>query len=200
MIKLIPLIIFPLSFFLIFLGVKNLTGNFPLDKDNIDQNDKAEITSSNQDIEEIELKTATNKESKPINVDKNIINTEEIEKKPVNAEKKNIEKKLSAKTEKIPSSSNVSKKATNNISVTKEKKDIYLIQFGAFSKKKNAEDLKNSVMEKISTKFPGFIINLDFDEQKKLYKLISQTNDIGNAKKVCDFLKKIKISCLFKKQ
>lgn len=198
MIKLIPLIIFPLSFFLIFLGVKNLTGNFSLDKDNIDQNDKAEITLHNQDIEEIELKTATYKEH--TNVEKKIINTEEIEEKSVNTEKKNIEKKLSAKTEKIPSSSNVSKKSTNNISVTKEKTDIYLIQLGAFSKKKNAEDLKNSVMEKISTKFPGFLINLDFDEQKKLYKLISQTNDIGNAKKVCDFLKKIKTSCLFKKQ
>ncbi len=198
MIKLIPLIIFPLSFFLIFLGVKNLTGNFSLDKDNIDQNDKAEITLHNQDIEEIELKTATYKEH--TNVEKKIINTEEIEEKSVNTEKKNIEKKLSAKTGKIPSSSNVSKKSTNNISVTKEKTDIYLIQLGAFSKKKNAEDLKNSVMEKISTKFPGFLINLDFDEQKKLYKLISQTNDIGNAKKVCDFLKKMKTSCLFKKQ
>ena len=55
-------------------------------------------------------------------------------------------------------------------------------------------------LQVISTKFPGFLINLDFDEQKKLYKLISQTNDIGNAKKVCDFLKKIKTSCLFKKQ
>ena len=37
-------------------------------------------------------------------------------------------------------------------------------------------------------------------KKKKLYKLISQTNDLDNAKKVCNFLKEIKISCLLKKQ
>ena len=54
MIKLIPLIIFPLSFFLIFLGVKNLTGNFPFDKENIDQNENEEIVKLNKDAEKIE--------------------------------------------------------------------------------------------------------------------------------------------------
>ena len=38
-------------------------------------------------------------------------------------------------------------------------------------------------MKKINTKFPDFFVNIDFDEKKKLYKLISQTNDIDNAKK-----------------
>ena len=47
---------FPLSFFLIFLGVKNLTDNFPLDKEKITQNDKEEIINNNQDSEEIEKK------------------------------------------------------------------------------------------------------------------------------------------------
>ena len=37
--------------------------------------------------------------------------------------------------------------------------------------------LINSIVEKLDPKFPGFLINLDFDEKKKLYKLISQTND-----------------------
>ena len=62
MIKLIPLIIFPLSFFLIFLGVKNLTGNFPLEKDKITQNDK----------EEIERKTLTKAEQNYVDVDENL--------------------------------------------------------------------------------------------------------------------------------
>ena len=55
-------------------------------------------------------------------------------------------------------------------------------------------------MKKIDTKFPDFLVNVNFDEKKKLYKLISQTNDVNSARKVCNFLKEIKISCLFKKQ
>ena len=69
-----------------------------------------------------------------------------------------------------------------------------------FSKKKNANDLKNSLVKKLNPKFPDFSINVDFDEKRKLYKLISQTNDIEKAKKVCSFSKEVKINCLFKKQ
>ena len=202
MIKLIPIIIFPLSFFLIFLGVRNLTDNFPLDKEKFTQNDKEEIINNNQDSEEIERKIVTEAEQNFIDVDENLTNTEEIEKRsPAKLkEKESIEKnKPLVKSEKIESSSKKSQKKTINIPIAKEK-NIYLIQFGAFSKKKNAEDFKNSIVEKLGPKFPGFLINLDFDEKKKLYKLISQTNDINKAKKICSFSKKMKINCLFKKQ
>jgi len=200
-IKLIPLIIFPLSFFLIFLGVRNLTDNFPLDKEKFIKNNKEEIINNSQDSEEIETKIVTEAEQNLIDVDENLTNTEEIEKRSSVKlkEKKSIEKnKPLVTSEKIESSSKKSQKKTINIPIAKEK-NIYLIQFGAFSKKKNAEDLKKSVMKKINTKFPNFLINVNFDEKKKLYKLISQTNDIDNAKKVCNFFKEIKISCLFKK-
>ena len=192
MIKLIPIIIFPLSFFLIFLGVRNLTDNFLLDKEKFTQNDKEKIINNNQDSEEIERKIVTEAEQNFIDVDENLTNTEEIEKRsPAKLkEKESIEKnKPLVKSEKIESSSKKSQKKTINIPIAKEK-NIYLIQFGAFSKKKNAEDLKKSVMKQINTKFPNFLINVNFDEKKKLYKLISQTNDIDNAKKVCNFLKK----------
>ena len=91
---------------------------------------------------------------------------------------------------------------TSNVENTKEKKENYnyIIQFGAFSKKKNANELKNSLIKKLNSKFPDFSINVDFDEKRKLYKLISQTNDIEKAKKVCSFSKELKINCLFKKQ
>ena len=202
MIKLIPIIIFPLSFFLIFLGVRNLTDNFPLDKEKFTQNDKEKIINNNQDSEEIERKIVTEAEQNFIDVDENLTNTEEIEKRsPAKLkEKESIEKnKPLVKSETIESSSKKSQKKTINIPIAKEK-NIYLIQFGAFSKKKNAEDFKNSIIEKLGPKFPGFLINLDFDEKKKLYKLISQTNDINKAKKVCGYSKKMKINCLFKKQ
>ena len=202
MIKLIPIIIFPLSFFLIFLGVRNLTDNFPLDKEKFTQNDKEKIINNNQDSEEIERKIVTDAQQNFIDVDENLTNTEEIEKSSLVKlkEKESIEKnKPLVKSEKLESSSKKSQKKAINLPIAKEK-NIYLIQFGAFSKKKNAEDLKNSIVEKLSPKFPGFLINLDFDEKKKLYKLISQTNDINKAKKVCGYSKKMKINCLFKKQ
>ena len=84
MIKLIPLIIFPLSFFLIFLGVKNLTGNFPLEKDKITQNDKEEMIKYNQNSEDVEKKIVKEKEQNFVDVDENLKNTKEIEKQFAN--------------------------------------------------------------------------------------------------------------------
>ena len=202
MIKLIPLIIFPLSFFLIFLGVKNLTVNFPLEKEKITQNDKKEMIKYNQNSEDVEKKIVKEKEQNFVDVDENLKNTKEIEKHLANEvkEKESENSGSLEKSEQIESNSKKSKKTNINIPITEEKKDIYFIQFGAFSKKKNAEDMKSSVMKKIDTKFPDFFVNIDFDKKKKLYKLISHTNDVDNAKKVCNFLKEIKVSCLLKKQ
>tara|TARA_A100001011_G_scaffold399987_1_gene511528 strand:+ start:4554 stop:5183 length:630 start_codon:yes stop_codon:yes gene_type:complete len=208
-IKLIPLIIFPLSFFLIFLGVKNLTGNFPFDKENIDQNENEEIVKLNKDAEKIEEKITTeleqnntNNEETSIDADKNLVQIDIKETKIIEVENANEsfkKNKPQVKSEKLTNDSKTSQKTTSNIKVVEEINN-YLIQFGAFSKKQNAEDLKNSIIQKIHTKFSDFQINLDFDEKKKLYKLISRTNNYNEAKKVCSFSKEIKINCIFKKQ
>ena len=110
MIKLIPLIIFPLSFFLIFLGVKNLTVNFPSNKENIDQNNKEQTVKPNRDSEKIEKKIAVeleknliNNEQLSINVDENLQRTDEKERKIIEVEnaKEGFEKtKLQVKPEK----------------------------------------------------------------------------------------------------
>ena len=71
MIKLIPLIIFPLSFFLIFLGVIILTVNFPLEKEKITQNDKKEMIKYNQNSEDVEKKIVKEKEQNFVDVDEN---------------------------------------------------------------------------------------------------------------------------------
>ena len=143
----------------------------------------------NQNSEDIEKKIVKETEQNFVDVDENLTNTKEIEKQSTNEvkEKESENNGPLEKSNQIESNSKKSKKTNINIPITEEKKDIYFIQFGAFSKKKNAEDLKSSVMKKINTKFPDFFVNIDFDEKKKLYKLISQTNDIDNAKKVCGF-------------
>ena len=202
MIKLIPLIIFPLSFFLIFLGVKNLTGNFPSDNEKITHNDKEEIIKYNQNPEDIEKKIVKETEQNFVDVNENLTKTKEIEKQSTNEvkEKESENNGPLEKSNQIESNSKKSKKTNINIPIIEEKKDIYFIQFGAFSKKKNAEDLKSSVMKKINAKFPDFFVNIDFDEKKKLFKLISPTNDVDYARKICKFLTETKTSCLFKKQ
>ena len=146
MIKLIPIIIFPLSFFLIFLGVKNLTGNFPFNKENIEQNNKEEIVRPNQDSEKIEEKivaelekNAINNEPQSINADKNFQPTDEKEKKIIKVENvdESFEKtKLQVKPEKKKSTSKKSQKTANIIEAVEENTNNYLIQFGAFTKKK----------------------------------------------------------------
>ena len=138
-------------------------------------------------------------------IKQNIIIAEEKEEKSIYIEnvKNDFEKSnLSDKSKKIKNNSLKNQNTIDNVANIKENKENYnyLIQFGAFSKKKNANDLKNSLIKKLNSKFPDFSINVDFDEKRKLYKLISQTNDIEKAKKVCSFSKEVKINCLFKKQ
>ena len=171
MIKLIPLIIFPLSFFLIFLGVKNLTGNFPSDNEKITHNDKEEIIKYNQNPEDIEKKIVKETEQNFVDVNENLTKTKEIEKQSTNEvkEKESENNGPLEKSNQIESNYKKSKKTNINIPIIEEKKDIYFIQFGAFSKKKNAEDLKSSVMKKINAKFPDFFVNIDFDEKKKTF-------------------------------
>ena len=180
------------------MGVKNLTGNFSLNNENTIQIDKEEREELNQGSEKIARTVSTE-------VEQNINIVEEREKKPIKIEtlKNEVEKNnLSEKSEKIKNNFLKNQNTLSNVANIKEKKENYnyLIQFGAFSNKKNANDLKNSLIKKLNPKFPDFSINVDFDEKRKLYKLISQTDDIKKAKKVCSFSKEIKINCLFKKQ
>ena len=70
------------------------------------------------------------------------------------------------KSNQIESNSKKSKKTNINIPITEEKKIFTLFNLEPFQKKKNAEDLKSSVMKKINTKFPDFFVNIDFDEKK----------------------------------
>ena len=177
MLKLIPLVIFPLSFFLIFLGVKNLTGNFALNKKNISQNAIKEIENFDKDSEKIERKVITESEQNyinikpsPINKDEKLINNNEKEKMAIELKtvKESFDKnKLPITPEKTKNNSKKNQKKVDNFKIVPEDKNNYLIQFGAFSKKNNAEDLKNSIIEKLNSKFPDFQINLDFDEKKK---------------------------------
>ena len=74
------------------------------------------------------------------------------------------------------------------------------MQFGAFSKKDYANSSKQSIEKKIKKKFPFFLIVVNFDNKKNLYKLIHFSEDLSIAKEVCEFSKKKKIGCLIVKK
>ena len=85
----------------------------------------------------------------------------------------------------------------DNIKLSKK---LIKLQFGAFSKMKNAEDQKEKVNKIISNEFPELSNKLKIIEENRLFKLIliSETNTM--ARSICDFSKSKKMSCLILKK
>ena len=202
MIKILPLLIIPIFFLIVYSGVKNLTQN-KLD-DVVKVTEIQESLNDNLDSD-LSLKTEAIKRKKE----------ERLE--DTKAEKKNVVEKDSAittiqnnkeenkeeKTEnKIPSREKDDSKMTalkKNKSEEFENSKKVFIQFGAFSRKDYAENSKNEIEKKIKEKFKEVNLNIDFLKDKKLYKLVYLANSESAAKSICDFSKKIKINCLIRK-
>jgi len=188
MLKIFPIIIIPLFFIIIFLGVKNLTQNNP----NIS--------------EVVEEKIEKGKEKIPLKTGKESANVEES-KKPLEQKKiiydqpkKNDFEKL--KNAKLNSNKTDLKK--KNVEVIEKKKSYIspsnkiVLQFGAFSRKDYAQNQKKDIEQKIKNKFPEIKINVDYESERKLYKLIYKAADKDLAKSICKFSEKIKINCLIR--
>ena len=211
MLKLIPLILIPFCFFIIFLGVKNLTDNFQLSIE-----DKTEeISTIKVEKEAIknlydEEKVEKNKEHTQENSDKDKVeknkehpqennHKENLTVKSINKLKEDLKKDVQEKKE--SSSNNLTQKEMAKKNPTEELKRNerqLSLQFGAFSKKNNAISLKKSVEKTLKPKFPSFTIETYFDEKTKLFKLLYTTIDENLAKNICNFCKKNKINCLIK--
>ena len=63
------------------------------------------------------------------------------------------------------------------------------IQFGAFSKLKNAEKHQKFVTAAISKEFPELTDKIKINNENKLYKVLYQSESIGNARALCEFSK-----------
>ena len=204
MLKIIPLVIIPLSFFIIFLGVKNLTENSlgtvnekpqlvlpeenDLDKKELTNNEKSMNVDSESDIQIID--DSISKIKKKIAND----NLEELE------NEKSIDQAVKLKNNKTVEEI-VAKSPKNNLikdDIDIEKSQI-LLQFGVFSKEKNATDLKKKIEKKIIGKFSDFKININYDEKRKFYKLIYKADDKIKAKDICELSNKSNIKCILLK-
>ena len=191
MLKLIPIVIIPFSFFLIFLGVKNLTDKFESLSDSQQIENPAQNNFSNEKIIDNSHVNSSDDLASDDNSTKNktYFNDNSYSNTDVKEEiKSHKDKKIIKKT--TPKSLNT--KDAINSSVKNS------LQFGAFSKKKNADNLKNKIEKKVQNKFPSFSLEVNYSEKTKLYKLLYFTSDYSSAKNICDFCKDNKINCLIK--
>ena len=203
MIKILPLLIVPIFFLIVYSGVKNLTQN---KLDNVvEVTEMQESLNDNLDSD-LSLKTEPIKRKKEERLEdiKAEKKTTPIEKESAittiqNNKEENKEEK---KENKIPSREKDVSKMTalkkNKSEEFKNSKKVF-IQFGAFSRKDYAENSKSEIEEKIKEKFKEVNLNIDFLKDKKLYKLVYLANSESAAKSICDFSKKIKINCLIRK-
>lgn len=195
MLKIIPLIIFPFSFFIIFLGVKNLTQNFSDKDDNTIE--KAEIISEQELDKAFDLNVKKTSDELAAN--------DELKKKQVDDSSDKTKKKNDLVLDKIDDTK-IDKKIVESFNKTDEqiniqkKNDKILdklnIQFGAFSKEKNALEYRENVLDILKNEFPDIRIEVEYQEMNKLYKLLFKTDSKELAEKICNFSKKVKISCI----
>ena len=74
------------------------------------------------------------------------------------------------------------------------------IQFGAFSKLKNAEIQKTKILSLLSTKFPNFERKFGILEENNLFKLIYTADNLSSSEVICDYSKSVKLNCLIVKR
>ena len=194
MIKIIPLLFIPLFFFIVYLGVENLTQkNFENEITNISEEANFTVKKNDNSSPSIEVSSENNhKEQKKI----------EDEKKNSGSTKSIVDEESKIK-EKVQQSGNVNKESKLKEIKQNKNQEVdnfskVLIQFGAFSRKDYAENSKLEIEKKIKEKFKEVTLDIDFIEDKKLYKLVYLAENKKLAKSICKFSKNIKINCLIK--
>ena len=194
--KVLPLLIVPPLFLIFFLNVENLTvkldnklKNYPVlesSENKVFQNKKdEEITISNENL------SNKNAETK---LDDSIIDSKPV----LSKSEQSISENDLKNTQDI--------KINNKIPEIKSKptqmlKDNSLkIQFGAFSKLKNAEIQKTKILSLLSTKFPNFERKFGILEENNLFKLIYTADNLSSSEVICDYSKSVKLNCLILKR
>ena len=203
MIKILPLLIIPIFFLIVYSGVKNLTQNKLDDvvkvteiqeslNDNLDSDLSLKTEPIKRKKEERLEDTKAEKKTKPKEKD-SVITTIQNNKEENKEEKK--ENKIPSREKDISKMTALKKNKSEEFENSKK----VFIQFGAFSRKDYAENSKSEIEKKIKVKFEEVNLNIDFLKDKKLYKLVYLANSESAAKSICDFSKKIKINCLIRK-
>jgi len=194
--KVLPLLIVPPLFLIFFLNVENLT--VKLDKE----------LKNHPILESIENKVFQNKKDEEITISNENLSNNNAETRLDNSiidSKPVLSKSEKSKSENdLKENQNI--KTNNKIPEIKSKptqmlKDNSLkIQFGAFSKLKNAEIQKTKILSSLSTKFPNFERKFGILEENNLFKLIYTADNLSSSEVICDYSKSIKLNCLILKR
>jgi len=182
MIKILPITLIPLFFFIFYFNVIFLTDSNLPETQNLKVDAQLEMNSIIKENEN---------ESTTINEDQN--------QAKLNKSKDTDSDNISEKLEKTESKKEINNENLIKNKITKNQKENLKwikVQFGAFKNDKNVANLQ-SKLDKIFKKefgddFGSFLILKD----KKHLKLILNTNSIVDAKKICNFSKKNNINCL----
>ena len=194
MIKIFPLLIFPILFLIFFLNVDNLTLNLDnkVENETYKTKDFQEnlVVNKPEKLETSEFKTIEDSKKIKTNESANLTNNiskeeggDNLKKEPKNSLDEISPPEIKPKPQRFES-----------------KKQSIRIQFGAFSKIENAEEQKIKITKIISNNFPEFSKKFKLLEENNLYKLIFLADNKSSAKSICDYSKSKKISCLILKK
>ena len=194
--KVLPLLIVPPLFLIFFLNVENLT--VKLDNElkihsELESSDNLVFQSKNDEEITVSNENLSNKNAET-KLDDSMIDSKSVLSKSGKSRSENDLKD----TQDI--------KINNKIPEIKSKpsqmlKDNSLkIQFGAFSKLKNAETQKIKILSLLSTKFPNFERKFGILEENNLFKLIYIADNLSSSEVICDYSKSVKLNCLILKR
>ena len=196
MIKVLPLLLIPPLFLIFFLNVENLTVKLDskLKFDQISETNENEGFQNKKDEEIIISNKNLSNENNEKKLDDSskdyehvLLKGEEFKSKMDLNDTKNNQK-----TNKIPE---IKSKPTQML-----KDNSLKIQFGAFSKLKNAEIQKTKILSSLSTKFPNFERKFGILEENNLFKLIYTADNLSSSEVICDYSKSVKLNCLILKR
>ena len=205
MLRIFPVLSFVLIFFLIFLGVENLTADFrnsnqsepevtkfDLDEKSIDFSDKSP-----------EIKEFENLDNVSIKKNEKEFETQKLQK--ISETKDKLDKKDLAESEiSLDTESNSKTTPPTKDKKTKNDKETisngYRIQFGAFAKKKNAMEFKKKIENKLVKNFAFIELSVSYDNKKNFFRILSFVENEDIADQICEFSKNEKIGCLATKK
>ena len=195
MIKVLPLLLIPPLFLIFFLNVENLTvkldSKFQFEK--ISEINKNEGVQNKKD-EEIKISNENLNKNNETKLDNSSKDSEPVLIKGNSSKSKTDlnDTKNNQTTNKIPE---IKTKPTLIVSDS-----FFKIQFGAFSKLKNAEIQKLKILKLMSEKFPDFEKKFRILEENNLFKLIYKAENSSSSELICKYSKSVRINCLILKR
>ena len=196
MIKVLPILIVPPLFLILFLNVENLTvkldDKFKIDQTSEVNDDKVFKVKKDGEVKISEENLSIKNYEKKVNESSNDFKPALLKGNEPLSEMYLNDDKNERTNNKIPE---IKSKPIQIISDNSLK-----IQFGAFSKLKNAEIQKLRILKLMSKKFPDFEKKFRILEENNLFKLIYSAQNSLNSKSICDYSKSIKINCLILKR